>query len=145
MTFASQLSLGQEGSVHQVITATYENGVLKPEPALLLHDQQQVLLVIVPVGASASTHQPDPMRVASMQKQVEAWLKMQPADAIRLPLPEMEQTTLMQEVAAASEVDEDQLLADIEAALAEVRTLSTEEAAALDAELNAILAGQWTH
>src|SRR5215212_9683864 len=115
----------------QVITATYENGVLKPAQALPFHDRQEVLLVIVPVAAPTPTRQPDSAHVAAMQRQVDAWLKRQPAEAIRPPLPEKEQTLLTQEVTAlVSEirtmmvatptVDEAQLLADIEAALAEV-------------------------
>jgi predicted DNA-binding antitoxin AbrB/MazE fold protein len=137
--------------MHQVITATYKNGVLKPSQALPLHDQQQVVLVIVPVAAPAPTHRPNSARVATMQTQVDAWLKMQPAEAIRPPVPEKEQLPLAQAVAAmAAEirtltvgmpvVDETQLLADIETALAEVQVLSAEETAALDAELQAILA-----
>jgi predicted DNA-binding antitoxin AbrB/MazE fold protein len=137
--------------MHQVITATYRNGVLKPAQALPLHDQQQVLLVIVPVTSPVPTHRPESARLATMQTQVDAWLKMQPNEATRQPLPKQEQTPLPQAVAAmiaeirtltisTPAVDEAQLLADIETALAEVQVLSVEEIAALDAELQAILA-----
>ena len=134
--------------MHQVITATYENGVLRPEQALPLHNQQQVVLIVLPVSSPAAAQQPDPARVATMQKQVEAWLNIQPDGVIRPPLPEIDQTTLTQELTAAlsqirtatGEIDEAQLLAEIETALAEVQALSPAKAAALDAELTTILA-----
>jgi predicted DNA-binding antitoxin AbrB/MazE fold protein len=133
--------------MHQVIKATYENGVLKPGQPLPLHDQQQVVLVVLPVASTSPTPRADPERVASMQLQIDAWLKIQRTDAIRQPLADKEQTTLVQETdallaeirLATGEVDEAQLLADIEAALAEVQALSAEEIAALDTELNAMM------
>lgn len=134
--------------MHQVIKATYENGVLKPGQPLRLHDRQQVVLVVLPVASTSPTPWADAERVASMQLQIDAWLKMQATDAIRQPLADKEQTTLVQETDAllaeirlvTGEVDEAQLLADIEAALAEVQALSAEEIAALDTELNSVMA-----
>lgn len=125
----------------KAIVATYENGVLKPAERLPLSEHERVLVVVVPLA-------PDAARVARMREQVENWLSQQPADAVREPLtlsPETEQrlddefdAALAAIRARASRVSEGQILADVESAIAEVRSMSDEERAHLDAELNPV-------
>ena len=137
--------------MYQVIPATYENGVLKPGQALSLPDHQQVLLVIVPVPSSTPTGHFDAESVAAMQEQVDNWLAMQSTEAVRSPalLQPARQASAADELAVivakiravAGQVERGELVADIEAALAEAQSLSPPEAEGLNTELNLILAG----
>ncbi len=87
-----------------------------------------------------------------MREQAEAWLRQQPAEAVRPPLrlKQAEEQTLDSDFAAtlaairarASQFSTEEIIADVEAALAEVRALSPDERARLDAELDAALA-EW--
>lgn len=133
----------------KAIVATYENGILKPTERLPLDEHQRVLVVVVPL-TSGMEYKPDAARVARMREQVEVWLSQQATDAVREPLalvPETEQhlddefdAALAAIRARASRFSEEQIIADVLAAIAEVRSISDEERARLDAELNPVLA-----
>jgi predicted DNA-binding antitoxin AbrB/MazE fold protein len=138
--------------MHRVVTATYQNGVLKPAQELPLRDQQQVLIVILPSSETRPPAKPNLERVAVMQEQANRWLSQQSPDAVRPPL-RLEQAqeqalddgfeaALAEIRARAGQFSTEEIIADVEAALAEVRTLSPDDRARLDAELDAVLA-EW--
>jgi predicted DNA-binding antitoxin AbrB/MazE fold protein len=138
--------------MHRVVTATYQNGVLKPAQELPLHDQQQVLIIILPSPQTRPPAEPNLERVATLREQANQWLSQQSPDAVRPPL-HLEQAqeqalddsfeaALAEIRARASQFSAEEIVADVEAALAEVRTLSPDDRARLDAELNAVLA-EW--
>jgi len=134
----------------RAIKAIYENGILKPSEKLPLDDQAEVLVIVVPLRRKARAAESDPTRLAQMRKQVDAWLKAQPPDAVRPPLslsPAQEQAlegdfeaALAAIRARASQFSELEIAADVDAALDEVRTLSPEDRARLEAEIDAIFA-----
>jgi len=129
--------------------ATFENGLLRPSEKLALREHDQVLVVVVPL-TSQTEYAPDAARGAAMREQAETWLNQQSPNAVREPLtlaPATERrlndefdATLAAIRARARRFDEKQILADIETAIAEVRSLSEDERAQLDAELNHTLA-----
>jgi predicted DNA-binding antitoxin AbrB/MazE fold protein len=138
--------------MHRVVTATYQNGVLKPAQELPLRDQQQVMIIILPSPETRSSAKPDLERVAALREQANQWLSQQSLDAVRPPL-HLEQAqeqalddgfeaALAEIRARAGQFSTEEIIADVEAALAEVRTLSPDERARLDAELDAVLA-EW--
>jgi predicted DNA-binding antitoxin AbrB/MazE fold protein len=138
--------------MHRVVTATYQNGVLKPAQELPLRDQQQVLIIILPSPETRPSTKPDLERVAALREQANQWLSQQSLDAVRPPL-HLEQAqeqalddgfeaALAEIRARAGQFSTEEIIADVEAALAEVRTLSPDERARLDAELDAVLA-EW--
>jgi predicted DNA-binding antitoxin AbrB/MazE fold protein len=138
--------------MRRVITATYHNGVLKPAQKLTLPDQQQVLIIVLPLPQDVLYTKPDRERVAIMREQADAWLRQQPAAAVRPPL-RLKQTQEQAQAsgfdtalaairARASQFSAEEIVADVEAALAEAQTLSPDERAWLDAELDAALA-EW--
>jgi predicted DNA-binding antitoxin AbrB/MazE fold protein len=138
--------------MHRVVTATYQNGVLKPAQELPLRDQQQVLIIILPSPETRPSAKPDLERVAALREQANQWLSQQSLDAVRPPL-HLEQAqeqalddgfeaALAEIRARAGQFSTEEIIADVEAALAEVRTLSPDERARLDAELDAVLA-EW--
>lgn len=139
--------------MRRVVTATYQNGVLKPAQELPLRDQQQVLIIVLPSPETRPPAKPNLERVAAMREQANQWLSQQPADAARLPLrlKQAQEQALddnfeaaLDEIRArASQFSTEEIVADVEAALAEARTLSSDERAWLDAELDAMLA-EWT-
>lgn len=138
--------------MRRVVTATYHNGVLKPAQKLPLPDQQQVLIIVLPLPQDVLYTKPDRERVAIMREPADAWLRQQPADTVRPPLrlKQAKEQTLDSDFAAtlaairarASRFSAEEIVADVEAALAEVQTLSPEERTRLDAELDAALA-EW--
>lgn len=131
------------------IIATYENGLLKPSEKLPLREHDQVLVVVVPLTPQVE-YAPDATRVAKMREQAEAWLSQQPSDAVREPLTLSSETeqrldnefnaALTAIRARASRFNEKQILADVEAAIAEVRAMPADERARLDDELDQVLA-----
>ena len=138
--------------MHRVVTATYQNGVLKPAQELPLRDQQQVLIVILPSPQARPPAEPNLERVAAMREQANQWLSQQSPDAIHPPLRLTQaqeqalddgfEAALAKIRARASQFSTEEIAADVEAALADVRTLSPEERARLDAELDLVLA-EW--
>ncbi len=126
------------------VLATYENGTLKPSEKLPLNEHQQVLVVVVPLTPEAA-YEPDLARVAKLHEQAETWLRKQPSDAVREPraLSQTTQRSLDSEFDAAlaairlrsSRFNTEQILADINNAVSQVRTLSKHERARLDAEV----------
>jgi len=138
--------------MRRMITATYHNGVLKPTEKLPLPDQQEVLIIVLPLPRAVPPARPDLARVAVMREQAATWLRQQPVEAVRPPLrlKQAEEQTLDSDFAAAlaairaraSQFSAEEIIADVEAALAEVQTLSPDERARLDAELDAALA-EW--
>ena len=138
--------------MHRVVTATYQNGVLKPAQELPLRDQQQVLIVILPSPQARPPAEPNLERVAAMREQANQWLSQQSPDAIRPPLRLTQaqeqalddgfEAALAKIRARASQFSTEEIAADVETALADVRTLSPEERARLDAELDLVLA-EW--
>jgi predicted DNA-binding antitoxin AbrB/MazE fold protein len=135
-----------------MVTATYENGVLKPAQELPLRDQQQVLVIVLPLPPTSPPAKPDLERVAAMREQADRWLSQQSPDAVRQPLPLTQaqeqalddsfEVALAEIRARASQFSAEEIVADVEAALAEVRALSSDERARLEAELDAVLA-EW--
>lgn len=138
--------------MRRMVTATYQNGVLKPAQELPLRDQQQVLVIVLPLRRTSLPVKPNLERVAAMREQADRWLSQQPPDAVRPPL-RMEQAqeqalddsfeaALAEIRARASQFSPEEIVADVEAVLAEVRALSSDERARLDAEVDAVLA-EW--
>ena len=129
----------------QMITATYQDGVLKPDRALAIAERQQVLVIVLPLPPV----RPDVEQVAAMQQQAASWLSRQPVGAVRPPLrPENDDghPAVLDEIRArAGQWSEAEILADVEAALSEVEPLSPDERARLDDELSAVLAGRSAH
>ncbi len=131
------------------IIATYENGLLKPSEKLPLREHAQVLVVVVPLSPPIE-YAPDATRVAKMREQAETWLSQQPAGLVREPVALSSETAqhlddefdaaLAAIRARASRFNEKQIIADIEAAIAEVRAMPDDERARLAAELDQVLA-----
>lgn len=138
--------------MHRVVTATYQNGVLKPAQELPLRDQQQVLIIVLPPPRTRPPAKPNLERVAAVREQANLWLSQQSPDAVRPPLRLKQaqeqalddnfEAALAEIRARASQFSTEEIVADVEAALTEVRTLSPDERARLDAELDAVLA-EW--
>jgi predicted DNA-binding antitoxin AbrB/MazE fold protein len=134
----------------RAITAIYEEGVLKPSEKLPLEEQQEVLVIVVPLPRNEQLLTDEQARLAQMREQTEAWLAKQPTDAVRPPLSlpqarsrelddafDVALTTIR---ARAAQFSEAEIAADVDAALAETRALSVDDRARLDAELKAIFA-----
>ena len=129
----------------KAVLAIFENGLLKPSEKLPLEDKQKVWVVIVPMQAEVDT-----ARLKALREQAEDWLRQQPPNTVREPIelaPELEkrlddefEQTLARIHARASRYSEAVIIADIEAAIAEVRALSDDERRLLDAEFDKILA-----
>jgi predicted DNA-binding antitoxin AbrB/MazE fold protein len=134
----------------RVITATYEDGALKLSEELPLEDHQEVLVILVPLPRKEHPSADEQARAARLKQQAEAWLARQPADSVRpsLSLPESRSqeldeafdATLAAIHARAEQFPAAEIAADVNAALAESRALSTDDRARLEAELDAILA-----
>lgn len=112
--------------MHQLISATYEKGVLKPIRSLPLVDHQQVYLIVISASAQATSMQPDMNRVDEMQQQVDAWLSSQPSDGLRFPessdqlAPDPDFSFLLENLRdTAHQYRSIELLADIEQAIIE--------------------------
>ncbi|MBM4456466.1 MAG: DUF104 domain-containing protein [Chloroflexi bacterium] len=135
--------------LRQIVTATYQDGVLRPARGLGLPERQQVLVVVLPLPQAASTVGPDLERVSAMQAQAQQWLRQQPPDAVRPPLrvtPAQERAldehfdaTLAVIRSRAAQFSPAEIVADVEAALAEASSLSGDERARLSDELDALL------
>jgi predicted DNA-binding antitoxin AbrB/MazE fold protein len=134
----------------RAITAIYEEGVLKPSEKLPLEEQQEVLVIVVPLPRNEQLLTDEQARLAQMREQTEAWLAKQPTDAVRPPLSlpqarsrelddafDVALTTIR---ARAAQFSEAEIAADVDVALAETRALSVDDRARLDAELKAIFA-----
>ncbi|MFQ5594964.1 MAG: antitoxin family protein [Anaerolineae bacterium] len=133
----------------RAVTAVYENGVLKLLQELPLQESQHVLVIIVPLDAAQEHLSYSPERVADMERQADAWLSQQPADAVREPSPlapavrQMIDRAFDEALAAIHShsvpFDDDEIATDVEATLAEVRSASTPERQRLEAEVQALL------
>lgn len=133
----------------RVVTAVYENGLLKPLQHLPLQEHQRVLVIVLPLDVDRERVSYSPERVAEMEAQVEAWLRRQPADALREPLPLSHAVRQALDQASdealaairrhAAAFDDDEIAADVEAALAEVRAVPRAERQRLEAEVQALL------
>jgi predicted DNA-binding antitoxin AbrB/MazE fold protein len=133
----------------QVTKATYQDGVLKPAESLSLVDQQQVVIVIVPLQQDESLSQSKSSQAAILKDQARVWLSQQADDAVRPPTalePNQEQTiiadakSLLEEIRSqASRMTPSEIAADISQALTEARLLPADEQDYLEAELNALL------
>jgi len=133
----------------RAVTAIYVDGLLKPLQALSLKEHQQVLLIIVPFDAQREQVSYSPEWVAEMERKANAWLMAQPGDVSREPLPMVR--ALQQAIDQAFDetvaairshsvaFDDEEIAADVEAALAEVRFTSTAERQRLEAEVQALL------
>jgi predicted DNA-binding antitoxin AbrB/MazE fold protein len=136
--------------MYKVVKATYQDGVLRPVEDLQLEEQQQVVVIILPVRSDTSQAQPDPERVAIIKERTATWLRQQPAKAIRPPasLEPTQEQHVDQDVedilrairAKASQLSSEEIAADVSQALVEAQMISAEEQARLEAELNTILA-----
>ncbi len=128
----------------KAVLATFENGLLKPLEKLPLAEHQKVWVLIVPMKAEVDT-----ARLRVLRERAEIWLRQQPPDAVREPIelaPEIErqlddalEQTLERIHANASRYTEEEIIADIEAAIAEVRNLDADERKLLDAEFDRIV------
>ena len=134
----------------RAITAIYEGGVLKPSEKLSLEEQQEVLVIVVPLPRKEQLLTDEQARSAQMRERAEAWLAKQPTDAVRPPL-SLPQTrsrelddafdaALTAIRARAAQLSEAEIAANVDAALAETDALSANDRARLDAELEAIFA-----
>ena len=134
----------------RAITAIYEGGVLKPSEKLPLEEQQEVLVIVVPLPRKEQLLTDEQAQLAQMRQQTEAWLAKQPTDAVRPPLslPQARSRELDDAFdaaltairARAAQFSEAEIAADVDAALAETHALSIDDRARLDAELEAIFA-----
>lgn len=134
--------------MHQIVSATYQEGVLKLAHRLSLAEQQRVMVIVLPLPAA--TAQSDPARLARLKEQTATWLSQQPSDAIKPPLslqPDEQQAldndfdAVLREIhARSSRLTEAEIAADVETALIEVWTLAPDAAPEVKAELSAILA-----
>lgn len=134
----------------RAITAIYEGGVLKPSEKLPLEEQQEVLVIVVPLPKKEQLLTDEQARLAQMRQQTEAWLARQPTDAVRPPLslPQARSRELDDAFdaalttirARAAQFSEAEIAADVDAALAETHALSIDDRARLDAELKVIFA-----
>ena len=134
--------------MHQLVSATYEKGVLKPLRSLPLVDHQQVYLIVISASAQATSMQPDMKRVDEMQKQVDAWLSSQPLEGLRFPespdqlVPDPDFPSLLESLRdTAHQYRLIEIVADIEQAVAESQILPQDEIDLLRYELEPILAG----
>jgi len=133
----------------RAISAVYDKGVLRPMQQLPLADQQEVLLLILPLRRGKRSVV-DSARVARMREQADVWLAQQPADAVSEPLVPYRAADDFDAVLAeirerASRFSQAEIAADVNAALAEARELSPEEREQLDSELDALLAELTIH
>lgn len=87
------------------ITAVFENGLLKPLEPLALKDQQRVRIIVVEDEIISPA---DPDRVYVMHEAAEAWLAVQPTNAVHEPAP------FSQVEKAQLDTEFDQLLAEIQ-------------------------------
>ncbi|TEU20336.1 MAG: DUF104 domain-containing protein [Anaerolineales bacterium] len=134
----------------RAITAIYEGGVLKPSEKLPLEEQQEVLVIVVPLPRKEQLLTDEQAQLAQMREQTEAWLAKQPADVVRPPLslPQARSRELDDAFdaaltairARAAQFSEAEIAADVDAALAETHALSIDDRARLDAELKVIFA-----
>ena len=132
--------------MYQVISAIYEDGMLKPTHHLSLEEGQQVLLLILP-WTKPTFRQPNLKRVAALRQQATTWLREQPKDAVRRPLrlPEAQERKQNEEFDAAlgairkraKQISVEEIEADISKGLAEVVLPS--ERVWLEAELERCL------
>jgi predicted DNA-binding antitoxin AbrB/MazE fold protein len=133
----------------RVVTAVYEDGLLKPLQRLPLQEHQRVVVFVLPLDTERERVSYSPEWIAEMEAQVEAWLRRQPADVLREPLPlssavRQAMNQAFDEALAAIRshavaFDDDEIAADVEAALAEVRAAPTAERRRLEAEVQALL------
>jgi len=129
----------------RAISAIYDKGVLRPTQQLPLDDQQEVLLIVLPLKRRKRSAV-DSDRVARMQQQADIWLAQQAEDAVREPLVPFQPSAddfdavLADIRERASRFSAAEIAADVNAALAEARELSPEERERLDSELDALLA-----
>ena len=131
------------------LIATYENGFLRPSEKLPLDENEQVLVIVVPL-VTKPEEQPDHGRIKTMREEAETWLKQQPVDSLREPaaIPSKTEQHLDNQFDAslaairdrASRFSQDQIIADVEAAIAQVRAMSPEERTQLETELDQVLA-----
>ncbi len=134
----------------RAITAIYEGGVLKPSEKLPLEEQQEVLVIVVPLPRKEQLLTDEQARLAQLRERTEAWLAEQPTDAVRPPLslPKARSRELDDAFdaaltairARAAQFSKAEIAADVDAALAETDALSANDRARLDAELEAIFA-----
>ncbi|MFQ5813918.1 MAG: antitoxin family protein [Anaerolineae bacterium] len=109
--------------------ARYQNGTLKPIGTLPLKENQRVRIVVLP--QLEETDEVDEARLAEMHRRTDEWLAQQPPDAVR-PAPrlsteeqrafEAEFDEILREMRAPNAAfSEEEVMADVAAALAEVR------------------------
>ena len=132
--------------MYQVISAIYEDDILKPTHHLPLEEGQPVLLLILP-WTKPTLPLPNQKRVAALRAQATTWLSQQPKDAVRPPLrlPDAQERKLDEEFDAAlgtirkraKQVRVEEIEADVTQALAEV--VSPSERVQLEAELERCL------
>lgn len=112
--------------------ARYQNGVLKLIGPLPLKENQRVRIVVLP----QAEEEVDEARLAEMHRRANEWLAQQPPDAVR-PAPrlspeeqrafEAEFDEILREMRAPNVAfSEEEVMADVSAALAAVRAERTE-------------------
>jgi predicted DNA-binding antitoxin AbrB/MazE fold protein len=117
--------------------ARYQNGTLKPIGTLPLKENQRVRIVVLPqFGEADELDEVDEARLAEMHRRADEWLAQQPPDAVQ-PAPslsleeqrafEAEFDEILREMRAPNVTfSEEEVMADVAAALAEVRAEQVE-------------------
>lgn len=109
--------------------ARYQNGILKPVDPLPLEENQHVRIIVLMQPKEAG--EVDEARLAEMHRRTDEWLAQQPPDAIQ-PAPslsteeqhafEAEFDEILRKIRAPNVAfSEEEVMADVAAALAEVR------------------------
>jgi len=112
--------------------ARYQSGILKPIGTLPLKENQRVRIIVLTQPEEAEV---DEARLAEMHRRADEWLAQQPPDAVR-PAPslspeeqrafEAEFDEILREIRAPNVAfSEEEVTADVAAALAEVRAEQT--------------------
>lgn len=135
--------------MYQVLKAIYQDGVLKPAEELPFEEQQQVVVIVLPVRSEISPTKSDPERVTTIKEQAATWLTQQPADAVRPPagLEPTQEQSLDEDIekilasirAKAGQLSAKEIAVDIGQALAEIQMIAADELTRLEAELDALL------
>ena len=113
--------------------ARYQNGILKPNDPLPLEENQHVQIIVLTQPEEAG--EVDEARLADMRRRANEWLAQQPPDAVQ-PAPslspeeqrafEAEFDEILRDIRAPNVTFlEEEVMADVAAALAAVRTEQT--------------------
>jgi predicted DNA-binding antitoxin AbrB/MazE fold protein len=128
--------------MYQIVKATYQDGLLKPNENLSLEDKQQVLVIILPLQSDVSKSHSSSERVTMLKEQAAIWLSQQSDKAIQ-PLSSEPKEVSLESIltdirARASQHTSEEIAADISQALVEAQLIPADERTRLEAELDTI-------